>query len=142
MSLKHKMFTAILLTIALIQMPSTAQAAVPASAQSKAPQHAVPLAELQKDAAASAATRQKNEVKVEKFFATPQAREAMKKAGVSYEVVQQAVSQLSQDELARLAAHADKAQKQFEAGALTNQQLTYIIIALATAVIVILILKA
>jgi hypothetical protein len=142
MLLARSSLTAILVCFAMILIPAAAPDAVAAATRSKTPQHAVSLVELEKDVAASAARRQANQVKVEKFFATPQAREAMKKAGLSYEVIQRAVPQLPQDELARLAARADKAQKQFEAGALTNQQLTYIIIALATAVIVILILKA
>jgi hypothetical protein len=142
MVLKHKSFMASVVSLAMILIPATAPAAVPAGTQSKAPQHAVSLADLQKDVAVSAATRKTNEAKIEKFFSAPQAREAMKKAGINYEVVQQAVPQLSSAELARLAARADRAQQQFQAGALTNQQLTYIIIALATAVIVILILKA
>jgi len=142
MVFQRKSFTAILLAFAMVLIPTTAEAAQAAATQTKSPQHAVSLADLQKDVAASAAVRQANEAKIEKLFATPQAREAMKKAGMNYEVVRQAVPQLSADELAQLASRADKAQKQFEAGALTNQQLTYIIIALATAVIIILIFKA
>ena len=139
MVLKRKNFLASMVSVAMVLIPGAARAANLGGAQSKAPQHAVPLAQLQKDVAAAAAVRQSNEARIEKLFATPQARQAMKKAGINYEVVQQAVPQLSSAELARLATRADKAQKQFEAGALTNQQLTYIIIALATAVIVILI---
>jgi hypothetical protein len=146
MIFKYRISMAILLATATILLPPTtwaaAQAAQAAATQAKSPQHAVSLADLQKDVAASAATRQANEAKIENFLSTPQAREAMKKGGINYEAVKQAVPQLSADELASLGARADKAQKQFEAGALTNQQLTYIIIALATAVIIIVILKA
>ena len=139
MTFQHKFFAAILPAFAMILLPAAAQAA---ATQTKAPQHAVSVADLQKDIAASAATRQANEAKIQKFLSTPQARDAMKKAGVNYEVVKQAVPQLSSDELASLAARATKAQQQFDAGALTNQQLTYIIIALATAVIIIVIFTA
>lgn len=139
MMFKHKSFTAVLMGLAMAAVPAVAQSA---ATQTKAPQHAVSLADLQKDVAASAATRQANEAKIENFLSTPQAREAMKKAGINYEVVKQSVSQLSPDELASLAARADKAQMQFQAGALTNQQLTYIIIALATAVLIIVIFTA
>ena len=139
MMFKHKNFTAVLMGLAMAAVPAAAQSA---ATQTKAPQHAVSLADLQKDVAASAATRQANEAKIENFLSTPQAREAMKKAGINYEVVKQSVSQLSPDELASLAARADKAQMQFQAGALTNQQLTYIIIALATAVLIIVIFTA
>ena len=142
---KHRIFTAILLATTMTLLPATtwaAQAGQAAPTQSKSPQHAVSLADLQKDVAASATARQANEAKIENFLSTPQAREAMKKAGINYEVVKQSVSQLSPDELASLAARADKAQMQFQAGALTNQQLTYIIIALATAVLIVVIFTA
>ncbi|HKW87746.1 MAG TPA: hypothetical protein VJN21_03220 [Candidatus Acidoferrales bacterium] len=147
MTFKHRIFAAILLACAMIVVPGVARAAQSAAEQStaaraKAPQHAVSLADLQKDVATAAATRQANEAKIENFLSTPQAREAMKKAGINYAAVKQSVSQLSPDELASLAARADKAQLQFQAGALTNQQLTYIIIALATAVLIIVILTA
>jgi len=49
---------------------------------------------------------------------------------------------LSDEELARLAARTEKVRKDFAAGALTNQQITYIIIALATALIVVIIVVA
>jgi hypothetical protein len=142
MVFKRKSLTAMLVAFAMVLVPAAAEAAQATATQTKSPQHVVSTADLQKDVAASAAVRQLNEAKIEKLFSTPQAREAMKKAGMNYEVVRQAVPQLSADELAQLAARADKAQKQFEAGALTNQQLTYVIIALATAVIIILIFKA
>src|SRR5690348_11208510 len=130
MVFKRKSLTAMLVAFAMVLVPAAAEAAQAAATQTKSPLHAVSPADLQKDVAASVAVRQANEAKIEKLFATPQAREAMKKAGMNYEVVRQAVPQLSADELAQLAARADKAQRQFDAGALNNQQLTYIIIAL------------
>jgi len=48
----------------------------------------------------------------------------------------------SPDVWARLAARTEKVRKDFAAGALTNQQITYIIIALATALIVVIIVVA
>ena len=53
-----------------------------------------------------------------------------------------AIATLSPDELARLSARTTEIQNDFAAGALTNEQLTYIVIALATAVIVLIIVKA
>jgi len=50
------------------------------------------------------------------------------------------VSTLSADELANLAARTRKIQNDFAAGALNNEQLTYIVIAIGTALLVILIL--
>jgi hypothetical protein len=55
---------------------------------------------------------------------------------VDYQKVQKAVATLSPEELARLASQTNQIQKDVAGGALTNQQLTYIVIALGTAVIV------
>ncbi len=101
-----------------------------------AQEHVVSSADLQKDVANAAQLRQERIAKVRKFLSTDQARTALKAANVDYDVVQNGVSTLSDDELARLSARADQAQKDFAAGSLTNEQLTYIIIALAAAVIV------
>lgn len=98
--------------------------------------HIVPPAELQQATASAARSRQQNIDKVEKFFSSEQAEKALKSAHLDAVQVNKAVPTLSNQELARLASRADKAQKDFAAGALTNQQITYILIALATAVIV------
>ena len=106
-----------------------------------APQnHVVSPTELQQATASVAHTRQQNITKVEKFLSSEQASKALKSAHLDPVQVKKAVPSLNDQELARLASRADKAQKDFAAGALTNQQITYILIALATAVIV-LILK-
>ncbi|HEY6464881.1 MAG TPA: hypothetical protein VIY69_02750 [Candidatus Acidoferrales bacterium] len=101
-----------------------------------AQQHVVSSADLQKDVANAAQIRQQNIAKIDKFLSTDQAQRALKAGNVNYDVVKSGISTLSDDELARLSVRADQAQKDFAAGALTNEQLTYIIIALATAVII------
>lgn len=101
-----------------------------------APEHVVSPAELQQAAVNAARTHQANVAKVEKFFSTPQAQKAFQSAHLNPVEIKQAVPSLSDQELARLAARTDKAQKKFAAGALTNQQITYILIALGTAVVV------
>lgn len=101
-----------------------------------AQQHVVSSADLQKDVANAAQVRQQNIAKIDKFLASDQAQRALRAGDVNYDVVKSGISTLSDDELARLSARADQAQKDFAAGALTNEQLTYIIIALATAVII------
>lgn len=67
---------------------------------------------------------------------------ALKNGKVDYAKVEKAVPALSDQEVAQLAARTNKIQSDFAAGALTNEQLTYIVIALATAVVVILIVKS
>ena len=101
-----------------------------------AQKHVVSSAELQQATVAAAQTRQENLAKVEKFFSAPQAQKALKSAHLDPVQIKQAVPSLSDQELVQLASKADRAQKNFAAGALTNQQITYILIALGTAVLV------
>lgn len=107
-----------------------------------AQEHVVSSKDLHRDLVAAAQARQGNQAQVLKFFSSEQATKALKSANLPYQKVQRAVSQLSDAELARLAATTEKVQNDFAAGNLTNQQITYIIIALATAVIILIIVAA
>ena len=98
--------------------------------------HVVSSSELQQATASVACTRQQNITKVENLFSSESAEKALKSAHLDPVQIKKAVPSLSDQELARLASRADKAQKDFAAGALTNQQITYILIALGTAIIV------
>ena len=100
-------------------------------------QHVVKPADIQKDVVAASSAREGNLQKVDKFFSSEQAKQALKSARIDSGKLQKAVRALDDDELARLAARTDKVQQDFAAGALTNQEITYILIALATAVIII-----
>jgi hypothetical protein len=82
--------------------------------------------------------RDSNRKEVVEFFATPQVRKALKASNLDLQKVETAVSFLSDDELAKLAMQSREMQRDVAAGALNNQQITYILIALVTAVIVIL----
>jgi hypothetical protein len=101
----------------------------------------VSSSELHQAIAAAMQTRQKNLEDVRGFFGTDRVRAALKTGKVDYQKVDQAVATLSPDELARLASRTNQLEKDFAGGALTNQQLTYIVIALATAVIVLIAVK-
>jgi hypothetical protein len=136
-----KSFLATTTALLLVLAPAFSQTALADARQPVTQQHVVSPADLQKDVAAAARARQANQAAVENFFASSRARQSLKKAGMDYRVVKQGVSLLSNDELASLAARAQRAQKQFAAGALTNQEITYIIIALATAVIILIIVE-
>ena len=104
----------------------------------KADAHLAPSSELHQSIVEAQQTREANRKEVVEFFATPQVRKALKASNLDLGKVETAVSFLSDDELAKLAVQSREMQKDLAAGALTNQQLTYIVIALATAVIVIL----
>jgi hypothetical protein len=97
--------------------------------------------ELRQALVAAAAIRKGNLDTVQTFFSSGQARRALKSARIDPERVGKAAAALSADELADLAARTRKIQNDFAAGALTNQQLTYIVIALGTAVLVLLIVS-
>ena len=132
-----KSFLVSLVAALLILSPALSPSAL--AATPTAPQtadHVVSSAQLQRDVAAAAQARQANAAEVEALLSTPRARRELKRAGMNYRVIRRGIPLLSQQELAKLAARAGTAQRQFKAGALTNQQLTYIIIALAAAVLV------
>jgi hypothetical protein len=86
--------------------------------------------------------RQANLAKVEKFFSSEPAKQALETVKLDSAMISHAVSFLSDEELARLATKSEKIQNDIAAGALTNQQITYILIALATAVIILVIVAA
>ena len=74
---------------------------VPVRAQEK--DHAVSSGQLRKDVQKAAETRQANEATVREMFATDKARETLKSAGVDYQKVDQAISQVNDEDLARMA---------------------------------------
>jgi hypothetical protein len=85
--------------------------------------------------------KQKDLAQVRSFFDEARVRDALSKGGIQSDRIEKAVSTLDADSIARLAAQTSKIQNDFAAGSLTNQQLTYIVIALATAVIVLVAVK-
>jgi len=107
-----------------------------------AQEHVVSSADLRRDVVAAAQVRQDNQAKVAGFFSSDQAKKALQSAGLSYEKIQKAVPQLGDEELVRLASLTDKVEHDFAAGALTNQEITYILIALGTAVIILVLVAA
>lgn len=99
--------------------------------------HVVSPADLQQQAVAASQVRQHNLDTVQNFLSTPVAEKAMKSAKVDPQQVKSAVSTLSSDELAQLAAKADKAQADFAAGNLTEHDLILIILAIVVLVLII-----
>lgn len=114
-------------------------ATVPAVTTYAAESHVVPLSELNQRAVAAAEQRKRNLAELDRFFSSGSA--ALKAAGIDGTQVRQAAAMLNDDELSRMAAQARKARTDFAAGALSNQQITYILIALGTALVVLLIVE-
>ncbi len=99
--------------------------------------HVVSPSDIQKDVAAASASRQKEVAQLESFFSSPQAQRAMKSSHISYQQVDNAVQQLSSDDLARLSARSETAQKDFAAGNISNRDLLIIVLGLLALILII-----
>jgi len=108
------------------------------SAQNKV----VQPSELKSTIARSAATRQKNLDQVRTFFSSKPIQTALSTTGIGGERLERSVSSLSDADLAKLAERTQRIQNDFAAGALSTQELTYIVIALAAAVLVLVVVAA
>jgi hypothetical protein len=99
--------------------------------------HVVSPADLQKEAVAASQVRQHNLDSVQRLLSTPAAEKALKSAKMDMQQVKTAVSTLNDQELAQLAAKADKAQADFAAGTLSERDLILIILGIAILVLII-----
>ena len=125
----------------LITLILSTLAVLPLLAQSTS-DHIVPAPDLHQAVRAAAQARQDHLTKLDKFFSSEPARKAFETVKLDPARVSQALAFLSDDELARLAAESEKIQHDIAAGSLSNQQITYILIALGTAVIILVIVAA
>jgi hypothetical protein len=98
--------------------------------------------ELHRRLVDQSAARRDSIAQLQRFFQIPAARKALTAGGIEPQKINHAIAALSDDELAKFSARAARAERDFAAGALTNEQLTYIVIALATAVVIIVIVVA
>jgi len=101
-------------------------AGIPARAQDR--QHVVSLGDLNKDAARPAQKRQANEEAVRTLLSTDAGQKALKSANLDYQKVDKAVSQLSDEDLAKLAERSRQAQRDFAAGRISDRDLLWIIV--------------
>ena len=99
--------------------------------------HVVSPADLQKATTAASQVRQHNLDSIQRLLATPTAEKALKSAKTDTQQVKTAVSTLNDQELAQLAARADKAQADFYAGNLSERDLILIILGIAVVVLII-----
>jgi hypothetical protein len=109
--------------------------AVPPSLFAQA--HVVSPADLQEARLTATQLRQHNLETVRQFVSSEVAQKALKSAHLDPERVKNAVSTLSDQELAQLAARADKAQADFAAGTLSDRDLIIIILAIAALILII-----
>jgi hypothetical protein len=99
--------------------------------------HVVSLAELQGATVASTQARQRNIETIREFVSSPTAEKALRSAHLDAKQVKDAVSRLSDQELAQLASRASKAQADFAAGTLSDRDLIIILIAVAALILII-----
>ena len=104
--------------------------------------HVVQAGALHQAVMDAAQARQDRIETLEKFFSSETARKALRIGALDPKKIEGAVTLLGDEELARLSAQAEKIQTDLAAGALSNQEITYIIIALATAVLILVIVAA
>jgi hypothetical protein len=129
MHFRAKLCVSLLAVAALLVVVGT-----PARAQDK--QHVVSLSDLNKDAARPAQTRKADEQAVRTLLSSDQGQEALKSAHLDYQRVDKAVGQLSDEDLAKLAARSRQAQDDFAAGRISDRDLIWIIV-IALAIIII-----
>lgn len=99
-----------------------------AQAQEKKQQHVVSIDELNQDAARPAQTRQANEAAVRDLFTSEAGQKALQSAKIDYQRVDTAISQLSDEDLAKVAAQSRQAEKDFAGGAVSDRFLIVIIL--------------
>jgi hypothetical protein len=120
----------ILLAVCLV-----ATGPVPVCAQDR--EHVVSPSQLHTDVQKSAAARQANEAAVRGMFSSEAGRQALKSAGVDYQKVDQAISQVSDEDLARMAERSREVQKDFAAGRLGDRDLLIILLVAVALILII-----
>jgi Flp pilus assembly protein TadB len=99
--------------------------------------HVVSPSDIHKELVNAAQTRRENQQKVKGLFSSEKTRKAMEAAQINPEKIEAAVSTLSDEELARLAARADNLDKDFAAGRISDRDLLIIILGIAALVLII-----
>ena len=108
------------------------------SARAQEKDHAVSSGQLRSDLQKASITRQANEAAVREMFATDAGKQTLKSAGIDYQKVDKAISQVNDEDLARMADRSREVQKDLVAGNLTDRDLI-IILLVAVALILIII---
>jgi hypothetical protein len=99
--------------------------------------HVVSQAELQKEILAATRARQHSLETIRGFLSSPTAERTLRTSSIDLAQVKAAVSALDDQELARLAARAEKAQADFAAGRLSDRDLLIILLGIAALILII-----
>ena len=131
MMLRNAMRVCSMLLVASLASTGT----VPVSAQEN--DHAVSSVQLRKDLQKASEIRQANEAAVRELFRSEKGRETLKSAGIDYQKVDRAVSQVSDEDLARMAERSREVQKDFAAGRFSDRDLIIIMLVVVGLILVI-----
>lgn len=99
--------------------------------------HVVKLSDLQQEMVKATQARQQNVETLQNFLSTPAAEKALKSAKLDPQQVKTAVAMLSDEDLAQLSSRADKAQKDFAAGRISDRDLILILVAIVVLILII-----
>lgn len=103
--------------------------------------HVVSPTDLQQATVAATQSRQANMARLNDVLSSPVGQKALQEAHADATQVKTAISNLSDQDLAKLAARADKAQKDFAAGSISDHLLLLIVIAIVIVIIIIIAVK-
>jgi hypothetical protein len=103
--------------------------------------HVVSPSDLRQATTAASQARQNNIATLNQFFTMPAAQKALRDAHMDASQVKSGIATLSDAELAKLAARASTAQKDFAAGAIADHMLLLIVLAIAVIIIIIVAVK-
>ena len=127
--------------LAIVVLPCFAMSPANVQAQEK---HVVSSQELQKEAMRPAEARGADEAALRQLFSSEQAQQALKSVNIDYSKVDKAVGQLSDEDLAKLAARSREVQQNFaggRAGSLSDRDLLIIIIIAVLVIALIAVLR-
>jgi len=124
------------LAVGALVLSAGSVARAQAQTPTQTPQHVVSLDELQADAAKPAQARHADEAAVKDLLSSPPAQQALKSNHLDLRQVNQAVGQLSDEELAQLAQRSRQAQTDFAAGNISDHDLILIVLVILVALIV------
>ena len=137
MCLQPRMLTLVPAMAALAALCGAPVQAQSSAARPQDKHHVVSLEDLNADAAKRAETRQADEAEVRHLLSTDAGQKALKSAKIDYQRVDKAIGQLSDEDLAKVAARSRQAESDFAAGGLTST----LIIALVLIVVLIVVLS-
>ena len=103
----------------------------------RAQDHVVSPAEIQRDAASTSAARQQHVQQLNNFLSSNDAQQALKSAHADPQQVKSAIQQLNDEDLAQLSARAEKAQRDFAAGDISNRDLLLILVAIGVIILIV-----